>query len=154
MSRYTYLFLGKAFCLKGGASSPATGEFSSKDTQMLISGQLVEDTELVSFDYKMRSGGVHHMIVYAKCKGLPSYDIHIGATKTVYGILHLNSNKAMSDRLCVSLRPHINEIPGYSTSTCSMFQVYVQALAIGREICIEDVQFHSRDVITQSVCRK
>ena len=154
MSRYTYLFLGKAFCLKGGAGSPATGEITSDDTQMLISGQLVEDTELVSFDYKMRSGGVHHMIVYAICKGLPSYHIHIGATKTVYGILHLNSNEAMSGRLCVSLRPHINEIPGYSTSTCSLFRVYVQAVARGREICIEDIRFHSRDVITQSVCRK
>ena len=130
------------------------GEFSSEDTEMSISGELVEDTELVSFDYKMRSGGIHHMIVYAKCKGLPYYHIHIGPTKTVYGILHIDSNEAMSGRVCVRLRPHIKDVPGYSTSTCSMFQVYVQALAIGREICIEDVQFHSSKMINQSVCRK
>ena len=127
--------------MRGGAI-PKLGEYLILDNQLTDGGQVVQDTNLLSFAYSMRVNGLHHLMVYAKCQGLPHH-IHFGQASTVFSISHFDSTTEKAGRTCIKLHDSLFDVYGYSTTTCEKFDIFIQAIAVDRKICLEDFRFHS-----------
>jgi hypothetical protein len=128
--------------MRGGSLFPRIGEKIILNNQLTEQGQVVVNTDLLSFHYRMRVHGLHQFVVYAKCQGLPHH-VHLGQFSSVFSIGHFDSTTEKSGRLCVKLHDSLFDIFGYSTSTCAKFDVIIQAIALHSKICLKDFRFHS-----------
>jgi hypothetical protein len=134
--------------MRGGKRRPTLGEYSTIELDLDSF-----DTEFISFHYNMRIKGLHHLIAYVKCKGDSSH-IHLGESRTIFGIPHFNKNEPKTGRACLRLHPSIKNFHGVSEDDCQQFQVIIQAAGLYSKVCLKDFRFFSESNRNALFCRK
>lgn len=129
----SHVFCVSAFCINSCSGKVNSGEVT---TRTLLKTK--KYNKYVSFDYVMRKGGIHQLVVFAttRCGG-DSKAIPLNSHRSPFVITDY-SKKGLTGTILLEIHDHIAAIvPG-----CTKFAIIFRGSTIDTPLCVNHVEFH------------